>query len=658
MKKKFLTFILCICFIIPAMFCLSACTQTPPDIQFKVENGYVQYYNGESWSNLIAVEDLEGIDGREIEFKKTTTHIQWRYKTNNNSDTWKNLVALTELDGVDGREIEFRKTSTHIQWRYVEASQGADENWTSLVALTELDGKDGKEVEIRKTSTHIQWRYVVTGQGADEGWINLITIEELNGKDATYSTYKITYDYGAAKEYFDNAEYSMDLKSTEWVSEIPTIKEEYQESFKGWFIKDSNKQIKQYDFVGGNATLEAKFDITKNAPAGLYKNDVLTTKWESLVNRNIGIKDTYITNQAFTNNYIDGDFVVANTVTEIRASALSDCDKLTNIIIPNNVLIIGSCAFKNCVNLNKVIIPANASIGTYCFENCSNLIEVSIEDGITDISTGAFKNCTKLENVNIPSTITTIRESSFEGCSALKSINLPNTELTICISAFEGCTSIKALTIPENTIYIGSNAFNEMYNLSIINFNAKNCETHMAVGATMFKDMGLNANSVEINIGKYVRSIPQRLFNQIPYNQENNNSTPVIVNFAEDSKLISIGLVSFEGCNISELILPNGLTSIGNCAFDENANLTKVVMPKSVTNFGNSIFDSELVNIFYLGTEEEWNKIQIDSPNLSIVEENLYFYLKPNATPVEYGNYWFVSDIDYNFDNIRIWHEK
>lgn len=59
-----------------------------------------------------------------------------------------------------------------------------------------------------------------------------------------------------------------------------------------------------------------------------------------------------------------------------------------------------------------------------------------------------------------------------------------------------------------------------------------------------------------------------------------------------------------------------------------------------------------------MGTQEDWNKIQIDSPYLSIVEENLYFYLKPNATPVEYGNYWYVSDIDYNFDNIHIWHEK
>ena len=45
-----------------------------------------------------------GIDGREIEFNKSATHIQWRYKTTDNSDTWKNLVALSELKGETGEK--------------------------------------------------------------------------------------------------------------------------------------------------------------------------------------------------------------------------------------------------------------------------------------------------------------------------------------------------------------------------------------------------------------------------------------------------------------------------------------------------------------------------------------------------------------------------
>ncbi|EGT3614922.1 hypothetical protein FHH43_01535 [Clostridium perfringens] len=43
-------------------------------------------------------------------------------------------------DGQDGREIELRKGTTHIEWRYV-----GDSNWTSLVSLEELRGDNGKD---------------------------------------------------------------------------------------------------------------------------------------------------------------------------------------------------------------------------------------------------------------------------------------------------------------------------------------------------------------------------------------------------------------------------------------------------------------------------------------------------------------------------------
>lgn len=42
------------------------------------------------------------------------------------------------VPGQDGREIELRKSSTHIEWRYVGES-----NWTQLVSLNELKGNDG-----------------------------------------------------------------------------------------------------------------------------------------------------------------------------------------------------------------------------------------------------------------------------------------------------------------------------------------------------------------------------------------------------------------------------------------------------------------------------------------------------------------------------------
>lgn len=91
--------------------------------------------------------------------------------------------------GSAGREVEFFKSSTHIQWRYTGTS-----TWTDLIAISDLkgdkgdkgddgddgapgpDGADGKEIQIQKTATHIQWRY-----SGDAAWSNLIALEELIG---------------------------------------------------------------------------------------------------------------------------------------------------------------------------------------------------------------------------------------------------------------------------------------------------------------------------------------------------------------------------------------------------------------------------------------------------------------------------------------------
>ena len=56
------------------------------------------------------------------------------------------------------------------------------------------------------------------------------------------------------------------------------------------------------------------------------------------------------------------------------------------------------------------------------------------------------------------------------------------------------------------------------------------------------------------------------------------------------------GTVSTE---VTSVNIPNGVTSIGDYAFDDCANLTSITIPNSVTNIGNSVFDgcTNLANI-------------------------------------------------------------
>ena len=59
---------------------ISGCstTNTTANIEFKVENGYIQYYDGENWNNLIAVEELEGEDGDKGSREKHND-LKWTY---------------------------------------------------------------------------------------------------------------------------------------------------------------------------------------------------------------------------------------------------------------------------------------------------------------------------------------------------------------------------------------------------------------------------------------------------------------------------------------------------------------------------------------------------------------------------------------------------
>ena len=620
MKKKFLTFILSICFIIPCVFMLSACTTTPADIEFKVENGYIQYYDGDSWSNLISIEDLEGedgigVDGREVEFQKTSTHIQWRYKTNNNSDTWKNLIALTELNGEDGREVEFRKTSTHIQWRYVDANQGVDANWTNLVALSEIqgdEGTDGKEVEFRKTSTHIQWRYVVAGQEADAGWINLITIEELKGNDATYSTYTITYDYGKASDLFESAKSSDTIKSTEWLTTLPKIKDENKDSFLGWFIQGTNKEVSNYDFVGGNVTLEARFDIEKLGLSGFYQQGKYTMTWNDLLETYpdaFSLENSQIKGDGIFNSYfkaLSGEMIIDKSITSIGYNAFSQCDNITNVIIPNTV----------------------TTIEGYAFANCDLLTEIKLPDSILTIGTNAFNGCKKLETIKISSNLQSIGNSAFTSCESLTEIEIPNSVTTMGWYVFSGCNKISSITIPENLQQIDSGTFAGMKGLETINYNAikLNDLTREDLNSSdIFGDMGYNVDIVTINIGPKVERIPSYLFDMFyTFSGDSNYDTKFVLNFTNAIKCQSIGQSAFSHWEtVQSIILSNHLTIIEECAFG---------------------YWYELTDIYFYGTKEEWESITIGSHEGSeFASATKYFYSV--VEPTDEGNYWHF-DID------------
>lgn len=92
---------------------------------------------------------------------------------------------------------------------------------------------------------------------------------------------------------------------------------------------------------------------------------------------------------------------------------------------------------------------------------------------------------------------------------------------------------------------------------------------------------------------------------------------PYIKKVVVESGITKIGTQMFNGyTNITEVILPDTVSSIGKSAFQSCSSLTKINIPSSVTEVGKyAFYGTILQDIYYDGSDEEWNKISVGDKN-------------------------------------------
>ena len=101
------------------------------------------------------------------------------------------------------------------------------------------------------------------------------------------------------------------------------------------------------------------------------------------------------------------------------------------------------------------------------------------------------------------------------------------------------------------------------------------------------------------------------------------------------NSVISFGTSAFNGCsNLSDITLPEKLTTIPNGAFAACSKLSQIKIPISV-NFidqfaflGTGFNPATSVNygkVYYDGTKEQWNKINIGNGNDKLINSKLFF---------------------------------
>ena len=258
------------------------------------------------------------------------------------------------------------------------------------------------------------------------------------------------------------------------------------------------------------------------------ENDDGFTIYYNYINNGTELEVTYCGNSNYRS--YNGVVVIPEEVTYMNRTR-----KVTSI---------GYSAFWSC-GLTSVTIPNSVtSIGNSAFAECSGLTSITIPNSVTSIGGAAFEHCIGLTSVTIPNGVTSIGYSAFYQCSGLTSITIPNSVTSIGGYAFGECSGLTSVTIGNSVTSIGENAFENCGQLKkvIVSDIAAWCGIKFASGA---------ANPL--------------------YHAHH--------------------LYSDENTEIKDLVIPNGVTSIGYSAFYRCSGLTSVTIPNSVTSIGNQAFD-------------------------------------------------------------------
>lgn len=269
------------------------------------------------------------------------------------------------------------------------------------------------------------------------------------------------------------------------------------------------------------------------------------------------------------------------TVVGIDDMAFMGCAKLTSVTFPSTLKTIGEGVFYGCSRLTSVELPAQTvSIGNEAFGDCPLLATLSLGEGLKSIGRSAFENCIALTGVSMPADMESIGALAFKGCTKLASAALGNSLTLLGDSAFYGCSALQLVELPVTVSSVGTRTFAGCSALNAVGLG--NVST---IGEAAFN--GCSALT-EIAIPNGVETLGNYAF----YGCSSLATVTLGTQERSSSSLKTIGDYAFAETAVKSVVLPDGVSTLGNYAFNKCASLATVSLGNSLTAIGDYAFKS------------------------------------------------------------------
>ena len=318
-----------------------------------------------------------------------------------------------------------------------------------------------------------------------------------------------------------------------------------------------------------------------------------TTPDGFVINRGVSYGKPYVELHEYNGN---AEVVeVPDCVTTIGNLSTFANDNIKKIILPEKVTGVYLRTFSENVRKNIADKDGLCIVGRFLVDYLGNAKSVTIPEGVEEITFCAFASNTSITAVYLPKSIKVIGNQAFAGCDHLAEIvfNSETEELDyIDDNAFSGCSALKKINLPKHINKLGDEAFNgcniptsnagfEIVNNILVRYSGNDTIVNVPKGITVIGPNAFHGRQIKkIILPDGVKTICNRAFNSLKSLSE--------VSIPESLETIENSAFSF--CGKLESVDLSGVINIGAEAFRYCSSLKDIVLPEKLKVLSSSAF--------------------------------------------------------------------